>query len=619
MEQIIGVLLRATGASQFGSQMSQIASSAGTTQRAVQSVQGVIRGLQAAVVGAVGGITIASVARLGSEFESTQNKMAGFLNALGQAPDFNAALKLSEGVMKQIELTSAALPGEAEDYVRVFTTALPSVQKSLGGTMDEMVAFTNQIAAVGATFGIDSMQIANDLNRMVQVGRGGAGLDVRTFTSMLPFLQRVQGHANLTAESFNKMNESARAKLLQKAMASLAPMIDRASSSFDAIKGTSQSILKVMFRMSTASLFDGIKDSLSRVNVLLMDEKGNLTALGAKLVAYGKRVSALIVTVMDKGVTALENLFSNADKIPGVFDRIEKAVKGAAFAFAAYNAVRLVGGGLLSSGIGSDIGGSGSGGNAVSGIGASILSGLGIKGVQGRNALGQFTTFLAPRGALVVGLTAVAAAAAVAGSAAYVLATDWESFAPRIAEVGAQFKTQVMPALAQAAGAVWKIAEPIVQLVGKHTVNLLIDSLEVLGFALATSADGVTRFAESVQSLADDLWGSMKSALLDGVKVQRAAKSYNMMEHLNKPQPGFRMAADFDPAFKPEQAVRRTPPQRGGAKIHQDFRGSKFSIDQKFAEGFDPDRVAVAFANDLRKIGEFRAQSGLEPLFGLGL
>jgi hypothetical protein len=64
--------------------------------------------------------------------------------------------------------------------------------------------------------------------------------------------------------------------------------------------------------------------------------------------------------------------------------------------------------------------------------------------------------------------------------------------------------------------------------------------------------------------------------------------------------------------------VAKTPPGRGGAKIHQDFRGSKFTIDQKFEEGYDPDRVAVAFANDLRKIGEYRLQSGLEPMFGVG-
>lgn len=35
-----------------------------------------------------------------------------------------------------------------------------------------------------------------------------------------------------------------------------------------------------------------------------------------------------------------------------------------------------------------------------------------------------------------------------------------------------------------------------------------------------------------------------------------------------------------------------------------DFRNSRFDIKQQFAEGFDPDRISVAFTNDLAKLGE---------------
>lgn len=46
------------------------------------------------------------------------------------------------------------------------------------------------------------------------------------------------------------------------------------------------------------------------------------------------------------------------------------------------------------------------------------------------------------------------------------------------------------------------------------------------------------------------------------------------------------------------------------------FNNNKFDIKQAFAEGFDPDRIAVAFANDLATLGERRQQaaSGLVPL-----
>lgn len=594
MEQIISVLLKATGAGQFSSQMAQMASAANVTQRAVQGMQSVITGIKMAVVGAIGGVSIGAVTQLGSSFENTQNKMAGFLSALGQAPDFNSALKLSAGVMKQIELSSAALPGEAEDYVRVFTTALPSVQKSLGGTMDEMVAFTNRIAAVGATFGIDSMQVANDLNRMVQVGRGGAGLDVRTFTSMLPFLQRVEGHANLTAEAFNKMNEQARAKLLQKGMASLGPMIDHAASSFDAIKGTAQSILKTMFRTSTAGLFDGLKNSLQRINSLLMDENGNLTAFAERIVDYGKRASAVIVRLADKAVTFLEDVFSNADKIPAVFERIESAVKGAAIAMITFNVAQA-------------------GRTIVRGLGVGAGGGV-ARGVAG---VGQLATALGSGGALAVGLAATAAVAVVAGTAAYALSKDWEQFAPRFDEITTQFKTQVLPAFASAGTSIMTILDPFLKAVGKQSVKVLTTSVELLGFAAYSAADTVDSLSYLLNNMvkSSDLATQLAEAGQRQRDLEKTNYRYNMAQHLTQP---WKMAADFDPAAAPSQAKRTAPAGRGGAKIHQDFRGSKFTISQKFEEGYDPDRVAIAFVNDLRKIGEFRLQSGLEPMFGVG-
>jgi hypothetical protein len=50
-------------------------------------------------------------------------------------------------------------------------------------------------------------------------------------------------------------------------------------------------------------------------------------------------------------------------------------------------------------------------------------------------------------------------------------------------------------------------------------------------------------------------------------------------------------------------------------KTVNDFRGSHFSIDQRFAEGFDPDRIALAFSSDLAKIGERQLNSNYSPAF----
>ena len=60
-------------------------------------------------------------------------------------------------------------------------------------------------------------------------------------------------------------------------------------------------------------------------------------------------------------------------------------------------------------------------------------------------------------------------------------------------------------------------------------------------------------------------------------------------------------------------AGRQPPSPRPHA--NQDFRYSRFDITQRFAEGFDPDRVASAFAEDLSSLAENRLQSGFQPAF----
>lgn len=53
-------------------------------------------------------------------------------------------------------------------------------------------------------------------------------------------------------------------------------------------------------------------------------------------------------------------------------------------------------------------------------------------------------------------------------------------------------------------------------------------------------------------------------------------------------------------------------------EVNMNFPNARFDIKQSFAEGYDPDRIAVAFQNELGSLGERRLQSGLSPLFTAG-
>ncbi len=74
-----------------------------------------------------------------------------------------------------------------------------------------------------------------------------------------------------------------------------------------------------------------------------------------------------------------------------------------------------------------------------------------------------------------------------------------------------------------------------------------------------------------------------------------------------------RWVAEAKAGMAGPEAPNKEPP-----KQNFDFRGSRFDITQNFAEGFDPDRIAVAFSDDLARLGEKRVQSSYQPAFSVG-
>ena len=66
---------------------------------------------------------------------------------------------------------------------------------------------------------------------------------------------------------------------------------------------------------------------------------------------------------------------------------------------------------------------------------------------------------------------------------------------------------------------------------------------------------------------------------------------------------------DHPGAKAPKHAKPGEKKEDTRSNINNDFRFSKFDIMQNFAEGFDPDRIAVAFSHDLGQTAEYATQS----------
>lgn len=66
-----------------------------------------------------------------------------------------------------------------------------------------------------------------------------------------------------------------------------------------------------------------------------------------------------------------------------------------------------------------------------------------------------------------------------------------------------------------------------------------------------------------------------------------------------------------------DTAKKNANSNKPGEPPNMDFRGSKFEINNNFPQGIDGGRVAVAFGDELAKLGERRLDSGLRPLYSV--
>jgi hypothetical protein len=256
----------------------------GQIRQQVDEAKSSLLSIGGAVKAFVAGFAIKEIADIGSTFEQNQIQIAGFLSALGQSSDFTAGLKDAAGVIQQITKDAAILPGEAQEYIDVFKAGLPFVQAAMpGGSLGDITKFTNQLTAIGKTFGLDSGLIAREFDHMLSPGKGMASLRLPLFRQLLSFMPKLAGGARVTAESFNAMSAPQRLALLQSTFEKLQPMLDASATSFDAMWGAAVSALKQMTRFATVPLFKAFKQGLDKITAAFVDANGEQTAFGKSL------------------------------------------------------------------------------------------------------------------------------------------------------------------------------------------------------------------------------------------------------------------------------------------------------------------------------------------------
>lgn len=158
-----------------------------------------------------------------------------------------------------------------------------------------------------------------------------------------------------------------------------------------------------------------------------------------------------------------------------------------------------------------------------------------------------------------------------------VLAGVWSTFSGALSKI------------VQVLGMLWSAIKPLVMIVaGALLFGLLglAKVVEFVGMILEGIVDGLVAVVNAVIWLLNKIPGVSIDMIGAKEKADAAASS---------------KAAD----------------NKAGASTYQDFRGSKFEINNNFPPGIDGGRVAVAFGDELAALGERRLDSGLRPLYSI--
>lgn len=620
----------------FESAMGRLGGLASAGARAIGSVVSALNPLNLALgAGGIGLIT-SRVVSLNDQFESTRRTIGGTLSALGvvggadPTTTFRNGLRAAESTMLAINAAAARLPGEAEDYVSVFQTALPDLQAAIGNNVRDIYTFTNRLTAVGRTFGLDAAQIGMDSRRLFAAGAGHAGNDVQSWARLLPFLKRVDGQANLTAESFNRMTSPQRVDLFRQSMTGLQPMLDDASSSWDSQYGALKSAGSLLLRLSGQPLFEGLKARLGSINGLIMDADGNLAPLGQRIVNIGQDVTRYFGRQVASGFSVLPAIF---DMVQSKAARIMETLRAGGFlsslartmsnitSTAARVGQRAVAG----------VSGKGDAGLGITAVLTTTVAAFGrlggvVERLSGRIDMGlagvqHFANLLFDLGGTAIpmiidvfsGLWETVASVtyewlAVAGTVFAKLRPGLLALWQGISSLARGIASILFPAirglshiLAWLANGfatyVWPIVGKLVEWVGKV--------VEGLGWLL----QAIGRIIAMATSAGDHATGGTAAEIRARVEARgRGGTSAPVTP------PTSSQSADTG---APNAPAPETPTARGGGGRSQiDARYSRFEINQKFEEGFDPDRIALAFVRDVGRLGQERLQSGLEPTFG---
>lgn len=610
-----------------------------------QQAIGATRAVQAAADAAAAGTAELSTRMIkqgAREFDGLAGAAEGaFRKSATSAGTFTRAMQAAQQMMRMMVVDAAALPGEVNDYATAMQIASSSVIQAVAGTRYSNVAsvmhFVNNLTASAINAGIDSAQAGRDIMRMMTSGRGQAGMDVRTWTEVVAPYARDNRGQQLSAQQFNALTAERRFEILARVGNDLRNIMNQSADSWEAVLGALSSARNELIQQATAPIYKQIQSGLARFSAWLNDGVEHGTSILQRLTRVGEalsnvaivwlkpiieRIASLSSRLGEAGEAIRKNYFVNraADFIGEGMTRLQRmilspvtswqdAIRGAVSTVGILSPNLVVFGGFLRAVI--------QGGSGVTEMWLSLQ----VAGASLWDALSKVGPVLS---AFTDVFTMVFEA--VAGPIGYVitvLAVVFRVLATVVAGVATGLATAFTMIMVPAT-VVIEVIKGIVQL-GIWLIRVLLMFAEAIigvitpvsftfeGFlrALQTVRDTMRSAAESIR------WAFARLGLSDTSPTSLAEELVrpNAREDAENPTIG-RMRRAWEAMRSAMENINLTGThQRPVSQTNNDFRFSRFDITQRFAEGFDPDRIATFFQRDIANAANQRTESGFAPAF----
>lgn len=614
----------------------------------IGSITSMINPMNLAIAGIGAGTALAGIISVGSAYEDLRIKMAQTMKFMGRGGDtFNDALESADRTINQINVAAAALPGEAEDYAMAMQLAGANVDRATGDYQTSFDLIKN-MTAIGIGMGHSAAETAQILSRSLQTQRGMLEMNSSYSVELLNAMKELPGHANMTLQSFNRMDLPGRVALMQQVTGQFEDMLQASAHTWSAVVGSFTSMSRQIFRLSSAPMFSAITDALGKVNTMFLDSEGHLTDLGRLVTTIGQTISEKLGGALSFVVDRLGEAAANATSF----------VRSLADSKMVRVIDNLVSG--LSAVSGGQAAGAGGAGVAAAGLSTAGVTLFGPLAAIIIPLTAGFANFLTHTeavtatfdsmmaigeqllGVLVPVIEYFGAMGALIGSAmAGIIPGFFDAIetitAPLIAfaigmiGITTTIFEKLRPAfehLGKSLGnllrAIGTVLAPIVRILGHAMLSVyssVADVLEPVVETLILVVSGVIDALTALVKWIGQVLGDAAQVLTDPdasvVERPEARRFREMLDGLADSMSGTSTSADEATESAARAREPGAPGGRGGGRVTQDFRGSRFDIQQKFDEGFDPDRIATAFASDLQRAGTRRLQSGFEPAFGV--